>query len=266
MNEVAKDPSDLAGPVATDEPVARLHAELAALKGALIALEARRRELARLLVHDLRNPLAAIIGYVDLLRAEIGDAPDALAIVDELAAVADKAIGMVGTLLDVEELEEGVLRAEPRAIRIDEFLTARVRQHRNAAAARNLRLGLEAPALDVAFDPDLIGRVVDNLLDNAVRYAERRGVVDVRAEVVAEVLEIRIGNDGPPVPLEDRARVFERYFRLAARRAAARESRGLGLYFCKLAVSAHGGTIEIVGTERLPCVFVVRLPQPVSRG
>jgi signal transduction histidine kinase len=71
---------------------------------------------------------------------------------------------------------------------------------------------------------------------------------------------IRVGNDGPPVPVEQRAAIFDRYHRLEARRAGARANRGLGLYFCKLATEAHGGTILVEEIADLPACFTVRLP------
>jgi signal transduction histidine kinase len=230
----------------------------------LTQLESRRREQAKLLVHDLRNPVAAIIGHLDLLRQELGEplAPGVGAIFDDLGALSQKLLAMVSVLLDVEELEEGVLRAEPVAVKLTDYADQRVRAHVGQARVRGLELRVDIPAdLEVAFDHDLIGRVLDNLLDNAIRYASRRGQVLVAARLDDGVLELRIGNDGPAVPEADRERIFERYFRIEARRAAARENRGLGLYFCKLAVQAHRGTLEVVTTPELPCVFVVRLPQ-----
>jgi two-component system CheB/CheR fusion protein len=167
---------------------------------------------------------------------------------------------MDSTLLDVEELEECVLFVEPRTARLADFAAARLKPYLAAARTRELVFDVRVRDADVTFDVDLIGRVVENLLDNAVRYAARRGRVTFEAAVDGG-LELRIGNDGPPVPESDRERVFERYFRIEARRAAARENRGLGLYFCKLAVHAHGGSLSIDSTPERPCVFVVRLPQ-----
>jgi two-component system CheB/CheR fusion protein len=63
------------------------------------------------------------------------------------------------------------------------------------------------------------------------------------------------------VPAPERERIFGRYYRLEARRAGARANRGLGLYFCKLAVEAHGGTIAVEETDELPTCFVLRIPQ-----
>ena len=75
-----------------------------------------------------------------------------------------------------------------------------------------------------------------------------------------EGVEIAIGNSGPPVPAAERDAIFGRYFQIERRRASARANRGLGLYFCKLAIEAHGGTIHVEERGDLGAVFVVRLP------
>lgn len=226
-------------------------------------LERKRRELAAMVMHDLRNPLSAIVGHLELLRSELGaDGRPLPAAIGDLEALAQHALAMLATLLDVEELEEGVLVAHREEVEVDELIDHLVRPYRRRLAARGLTLAVASPAgARASLDRDLIGRVIENLLDNSVRYAERRGRVDLAVERRPDALIVRIGNDGPPVPDEDRPRLFDRYYRIEARRAAARENRGLGLYFCRLAVGAHGGTIEIDGTAELPAIFVVTLPQ-----
>nr|MBA2540683.1 ATP-binding protein [Deltaproteobacteria bacterium] len=85
-------------------------------------------------------------------------------------------------------------------------------------------------------------------------------VLSVTALRDDDCLEIAVGNNGPAVPVAERDAIFGRYFQVEARRAAARANRGLGLYFCKLAVEAHGGTIHVESRPGLGTVFVIRLP------
>jgi signal transduction histidine kinase len=106
--------------------------------------------------------------------------------------------------------------------------------------------------------------VVENLLDNAVRYAPRRGEVRFRARAQGDALIMEVGNSGPEIPESEKARIFERYYRLEGRRQGARTNRGLGLYFCRLAAEAHAGTIEVTSTEGLPACFVLTLPGAIA--
>jgi signal transduction histidine kinase len=239
------------------------HAELARANAMLVDLQQKRRELASLVVHDLRNPLSAILGNIELLKEEIEHPTEIMdRILLDLHELAIKVLSMVGGLLDVEDLEEGLLVADPSEVELEDFVHQIARHHTARLRARQLTIEFDvnAPAIG-RFDRQLIGRVVENLLDNSVRYAPRRGRVVVRVTQEEGSIVIRVGNDGPAVPLPERQRIFDRYHRLEERRAGARANRGLGLYFCKLAAEAHSGTIAVEELSDLPACFTVRLPQ-----
>jgi len=227
-------------------------------------LREKKRVLAALVVHDLRSPLSAIQGYLQLLREELGEdpapSPRALAYVDDATTLVGKALGLVATILDIDELEDGILRANPRPVHLIELIDRARAGNRAHFEVRQLHQDVDVdPQLVYDLDRDLFERVLENLLDNAARYAPRGGRMSIVAKRDAAGLEIAIGNSGPPVPAADRDAIFGRYFQVEARRAAARANRGLGLYFCKLAVEAHGGTIHVEERGDLGAVFVVRI-------
>jgi len=226
-------------------------------------LREKKRVLAALVVHDLRSPLSAVHGYLGLLRDELG--PDlskqAQQYVDDAQLLVDKALALVATILDVDELEDGILHAELQDVRLWDLIERARVSNRAHLEVRDLRLDIDVdPDMIVRIDPDLCGRVIENLLDNGSRYAPRNGRCLIAAKREADTLEISIGNSGPPVPATERDAIFGRYFQIERRRASARANRGLGLYFCKLAVEAHGGTIHVEERGELGAVFVVRLP------
>jgi signal transduction histidine kinase len=227
-------------------------------------LREKKRVLAALVVHDLRSPLAAISGYLQLLREELQheERPVALAYIDDATTLVGKALGLVATILDVDELEDGILRAQRQPTRILELIERARSGNRAHLEVRQLRFDLLCDAnLMMNIDRELFARVLENLLDNAARYAPRGGRCSVHAKRENGHIELAIGNNGPPVPAAEREAIFGRYFQVEARRAAARANRGLGLYFCKLAVEAHGGTIHVEERGDLGAVFVVRIPE-----
>jgi signal transduction histidine kinase len=190
---------------------------------------------------------------------------DVKRVLSDMRELGFKALEMVAGLLDVEDLEEGLLIADPAEVAVDHFIHSISSHQRTTALARELSLEFAVPNGMVAhFDRQLISRVVENLVDNSVRYAPFGGRVRISAELDDGTLILRVGNDGPPVPEAQRDKLFERYYRIDARRAGARANRGLGLYFCKLAVEAHQGTIGIEQLEEYPACFAVRLPQQAS--
>jgi signal transduction histidine kinase len=227
-------------------------------------LREKRRVLAALVVHDLRSPLSAVQGYLQLMRDEIGDGgmtPALESYFRDAEAALGKALGLVSTILDVDELEDGMLRAHPVPVKLVELIDRARDGNRAHFEVRELKVDVDVdPELVVNIDKDLFARVVENMLDNATRYAPRGGRCGIAAKRLDGTFELAIGNSGPPVPAAERDKIFGRYFQVERRRASARANRGLGLYFCKLAVEAHGGTIHVEERGDLGAVFVVRLP------
>jgi signal transduction histidine kinase len=236
-----------------------------ALPSADRALLKKKQRLARLVVHDLRNPLAALQGHLELMREDLVGyrVPDAVTEgIDDCTSLVAKSLALLATILDVEELEEGVLKARPVATEVDALVQRAATVNRPAMRIRQLRVSVDvAPGLSARLDPELTYRVLESLLDNAVRYAPRSGRVVVAAHDTGGGIEIAIGNDGPPVADADREAIFGRYYRIEERRAGARAGRGLGLYFCRLAIAAQGGTLVVEQRGELGAVFVARLPQ-----
>ena len=229
-------------------------------------LREKKRVLAALVVHDLRSPLSGVQGYLQLLREELVEDPahslTALGYLDDATTLVGKALGLVATILDVDELEDGILRAQIAPVRIIELIDRATAGNRAQFEVRGLAIQIDVdPDMVVRLDRDLFARVLENLIDNSARYSPRNGRCAIAVRRLEDGVEISIGNSGPPVPESERERIFGRYFQVEARRAAARANRGLGLYFCKLAAEAHGGSIHVEQRGDLGAVFVVRIPE-----
>jgi len=228
-------------------------------------LRKKKRVLAALVVHDLRSPLSGALSYLDLIAQELPAAsPERVqALLGDARELLARALSLVATILDVDELEDGMLRASPQPMRLATTIDHAWRASLAGAQVRDLRWEATVPdGLEVELDSDLFGRVVENLFDNAVRYAPRGGRVAATATLADGTFELTVGNDGPAVPAAEREAIFGRYHQVEARRASARANRGLGLYFCRLAVEAHGGSITVEERGELRTTFVVRIPQP----
>jgi signal transduction histidine kinase len=228
-------------------------------------LREKKRVLAALVVHDLRSPLSTIHGYMNLLKEELASPTLDKALMqtyaDDAQTLVNKALSLVATILDVDELEDGILHAAPAPVRFIEIVERARSGNRPQFEVRGLTVEVDVdPDMIVRIDRDLFARIVENLVDNAARYAPRNGRVSIALKRIGDGIELAIGNSGPPVPESERERIFGRYFQVEARRAAARANRGLGLYFCKLAAEAHGGTIHVEQRGDLGAVFVVRVP------
>jgi signal transduction histidine kinase len=239
---------------------------LAARNAKLEELEALKETLTQTLVHDLKNPLAAVLGNLELMERKV-DEP-ALHLVVRSKAAAWRMHQMILNLLDVGQLEEGklVLRLEP--VDSGSLVRKACQEMEGAAAQRKVRFEIDAGAGDAPLRGDLavLRRVVDNLLSNAIEHSPQGGVVGVKVSPCDEGIEIAVSDQGTGVPMEFRERIFEKFQRLEHRKAVPGANRGLGLTFCRLAVEAHGGTIWVDDAPGGGALFRALLPTSDAEG
>jgi signal transduction histidine kinase len=223
------------------------------------------RSLLATMVHDLRNPLSALAGNLALLKEELASTslnPTGTRCLEDSLALCTRALLMVQSIADVDALEHGTITVRPRITSLRPEVDVAVAQAKVDAEARQLTTIVDVPELlSPVVDGRLLARVIQNLYDNAVRYAPRAGKVVVTAAILDKQLVISVGNSGPALTADEKTAIFERDYRSAQRQAGARLGRDFGLYFCRLVVEAHKGTITIEEREDLPAVFVVRIPQ-----
>ena len=216
-----------------------------------------------LLVHDLKSPLAAIHGNAQYLVKSIHDeeATETALDIVEGARHMDR---LIVNLLDVCRSEEGALHLRPTEVRLD-LLVATVRKELVRRAERReqaiaVGAGLASvPAIHA--DADLVRRIIENLLDNALKYSPWKGVVSVDASADERGVTLVVSDEGEGVPREFKQSIFDGYVRLerdALKQLGA--SRGLGLAFCRIAAEAHGGTIRVRDNQPQGSVFRVWLP------
>ena len=251
--------------------IKRIARELARNNNELVRVQRQKDDLGGLIVHDLKNPLSAILTNGTFLLETLGN-DAARPVVRDIMSAAETMRRMVMNLIDVNRSEDGVL-----AVRVDQIDPAHlVNDVVSAMDARarerdhELRVSLGDGLCPLEGDYDLLRRVLETLLDNSFKYTPRRGevVLSCEARDGSQIL-FRVRDQGPGVPEPSRQRIFEKYVQLESEaRLHGRASRGLGLAFCKVAIEAHGGSIWMDEAEGGGSCFNVSLPQilpPTSR-
>ena len=168
---------------------------------------------------------------------------------------------LVTELLDLSRIEAGVVPLDREPFDVAEFLTSAVREAEVAATAagREVRFAVDAEPGKAVADPARLHQVVANLLDNAARHSPAAGTVTVTARRLADDLVIEVADEGPGIPPDQRARVFERFTR-GGRAAAHSGGTGLGLAIARRLVQAHGGKIWIESEPGMGSKFSFLLP------
>jgi two-component system sensor histidine kinase/response regulator len=231
--------------IATHLELRQKQLELRERNKQLAAQEKIRDELVHMIVHDLRSPLAALCSLLEVLDADLG----AVAIPDEsrrdlvdCRGIAVKMIGMVTAVLDVNKLEASAMQLRLAPCDLAAIARAVVGEMRVLAAGHTVRVESAAPVSVVA-DEVVLGRVIENLLANALRFTPRGGEVAMRIERTEAGVRFAMTDDGKGIPEHARKHLFEKFAAADTDRSKGRYSTGLGLLFCRMAIEAHGGAI-----------------------
>ncbi len=242
----------------TAEAVAS-RAELAEKHEALVRVQRQKEELAALLVHDLKSPAAGIImacrSRLRSPRLEESERPYWRSVLAGAEAIDRVALN----LLDVSRSEDGTFTARLGDVDVGRLVAGVVELMAPLAEGHGQTLVAvdEAPGLRLRADGELLRRVLQNLVDNALRHGSGGDSVRIEIRAADGVAELRVADQGKGIPEAMRERIFEKYVRLEGGPASG---RGLGLAFCRLAVGAHGGRIHAEANAPRGTAFVVRLP------
>jgi signal transduction histidine kinase len=225
-----------------------------------------REELADMIVNDLRNPLGAISTALDLLE-EVSVAETEKEYVSEVMHTVRQSVHRIqylaDTLLDIACLEEGEMTLWLQPVNlyemIEELMIAEHLLARKSGVTLESHVPEDLPMVQA--DPDVLQRVMLNLLDNALKVTPRGGEVWVEAQPVDDMVRVDVIDTGPGIHPDERARVFEKFTQITGRMTQQR-GLGLGLAFCRMAIGAHGGRIWVEdGPEGKGSRFVFNIPQ-----
>ncbi len=227
-----------------------------------VALELARHRLTSLLVHDLKGPLSVIRVNLEHIRSFTHDIDDR-----ELHAAAHDALTgceqiqhMLLDMLDIGLAEDGQLPFAPVPGDVGVLLAQAGARFRPVIEERGatLRVDIANEQPVVSFDASLILRVVQNLLGNAARFVPVGGVAELQVRTGVGRVVITVGNDGPDIPPEVQARLFDKFGQLTD--SQRKENRGLGLYLCRLVAERHGGSIAVRDRQGGGACFDLELP------
>jgi two-component system sensor histidine kinase KdpD len=209
--------------------------------------------------HELRTPIATINGAGGtLLNAEAGGNETLRnALAADIVDAADRLNRLVENLLDMSRLESGRLQLKREWCDVREVIGVAVRRLEKCLIERKLTIEAEADLPLVMLDFVLIEQVLVNLLDNACAYTPPGTHIFIKAFQRNDFCEIRVSNDGPPIPPDDLERIFDKFYRL---QGSMTGGTGLGLPISRGLIEAHGGSLSAENRAGGGVRFTIRLP------
>lgn len=254
-------------------PPAALGAEFATLTGAfnemaarLESIETTRQRLLADLGHEMRTPVATLEAYLDGLEDGVRTLdPASMAV---LRTQTERLTRLTEDITAVSRAEEHQLHLHPRPTTLDALTEATAAAAADRFRGKGVALSIPAaPELWLVVDPDRIGQVLGNLLDNALRHTPPGGQVTLSAEASGQMVTLAVTDTGEGIPADHLPHVFERFYRVGSARDRGHGGSGIGLAIAKALVEAHGGRISAAsaGPGR-GSTFTVTLPRSARRA
>jgi signal transduction histidine kinase len=244
----------------------RRQANLRELGGRLAQLERLdqwKDDLVHMIIHDMGNALAGTMGYLDLALAGPVVPPDVARDIQSAIGCAKSVQRMIADLLDLRRLEEGKLPLELQRFEVASLFRETIATMQAVAATRRKEIvtDIDPDVPPVIADRGLLGRVIGNLIMNAVKYSGKGARIILGARPAGEgKVQLSVDDEGPGIAAEVRRRLFEKFVTSGLYQKEGERGRGLGLAFCKVVVEAHGGAISVAAREPVGTRFQVELP------
>jgi len=257
-------------PFQAEEVLARVHAHLE-IRRQKIRLQENFRELQKLeqlrdnlthmIVHDMRSPIMTVDGYHEMLQRTDGDKFSARGAryLKEARFEVARLVRLTHEMLAVSKLEAGKMPLNRTDMDLVCLLGEIEAQHQVVREDKTIVFVPSAESITVSADRDLIGRVLQNLLGNALAFSPAAGRITMSVAGAANGARVEVTDAGPGIPASQQTAIFHKFGTLAE--PGRRPGTGLGLTFCKLAIEAHGGRIGVRSEPGQGSTFWFELPR-----
>lgn len=239
--------------------------DLSSVNEKLMQLDRMKSDIISIVAHQLRTPLSAIKWTLKILID--GDAgvvtPDQRDLLTKGFESNERMITLINDMLEVDRLESGKLTYNFAAVQFEELVQDMMNSLVPLATQRNIHMEFKTPGQllpKINIDPDKMREVLQNLIDNAIKYTKEGGLIVVGVEIENEALHFWVKDNGIGIPDEGKDKVFERFYRADNAIHTQTDGSGLGLFIAQSVVKRHGGKIWFESTINVGTTFHVLLP------
>ena len=230
-------------------------------------LETVRRDFVANASHEIKTPLTAIRGFAETLLGSELPPRDARSYLEIILRHSERLSQLVEDLLELSRLESGKFTLEPEPLDLGVLVAKLCRELEPRLRERGISVRIAAEGAPRAFaDARAVEQILSNLLDNALKYSDSEREIEVRIQAEGDDVRVDVADQGIGIPEADRARIFERFYRVDRGRSRDQGGTGLGLSIVKHLVQACGGDVWVESTPGVGSTFSFTLPSNFTRS
>lgn len=211
----------------------------------ILAAAKSRQDFTANVSHELKTPITAISGYAELIENKMVDENQQIKFAGEIRKHADRLVSLVNDIIRLSELDHKESVSDFSKIDLYEIAEERVELLKNNAREKNITVKLTGLHCMVTSNRGLMVELIDNLVQNAIRYNVQDGLVEISVKYSGNQVELKVSDTGIGIPEKDQSRVFERFYRVDKSRSRETGGTGLGLAIVKHIVELHDGEITL---------------------
>lgn len=239
--------------------------ELSGANEKLTQLDKMKSEIISVVAHQLRTPLSAIKWTLKILLDEDAGAvtPEQRDLLSKGFESNERMIALINDMLAVDRLESGKIKYNFVPVQFEELVQDMIRSLLTLATQKNIRVEFSSPQVLLAkikIDPDKMRDVLQNLIDNAIKYTKNEGVVTVGVAMEKEELHFWVKDNGIGIPDDEKEKIFSRFFRANNAIHTETDGSGLGLFIAQSVIKRHGGKLWFESELNIGTTFHVLLP------
>jgi two-component system, OmpR family, phosphate regulon sensor histidine kinase PhoR len=226
-----------------------------------LRLERVRRDFVANVSHELRTPLASVRLLIETLLSGALEEPEtATRMLQQMLGEVDSITQLAQELLDLSMIESGQMPMQMTHANLHEIVDEQIVHYEALTQQRRIDVEDDVPIeLAAEIDRKMIGRVLGNLIHNAIKFTPDRGRISITAVPSGDQITVSVADNGAGIPAEDLPRIFERFYKVD--RARGKSGTGLGLAIARHVVEAHGGRIWAESVEGKGATFYFTLPK-----
>ena len=222
--------------------------------------EAMRRRFTANVSHELRTPLTAICGYSEMLDNGMVQKDDEKEFIARINAESKRLLQLIEDILELSKLDEGYPGGRSKRLSLYDTAKESLQQFKPVAENKQVKLSLKGDKADVLGDPTLLSELINNLVDNAIKYNRQDGRVDLEIRQGRDTVDLTVHDTGIGIAPDQQDKIFERFYRTDNSRSKETGGTGLGLSIVKHSAEYHKATLQLDSQPGQGTSITVRFP------